>query len=975
MGAYTGLLVFLAGLLSLGAAPRDEIRAPWIPINAGASPNGGPVARSESGDSFGLRVEWSRSFLHLHLPQKSLLEKGVVIGLNPLDSGELNVHQKVVFLRLSSGGKIHWGSGPWTEIKKSNKDSEKGINPGLIYPVPGEMEASGSGGFVTRIPWVLFSVLGGRPEPGSKLWIQTLDGPGRYVVFDGPTPGLISAGEMPWTGTPDPGLPFKTKQVFAEGNFPFPVCLTPLPGVGASPGGKTGAYLISTQPGPYAQTTLMYFDGSNPAKSRKVLELEAVIYDVVPHPDFLKNGYLYVGANGKFGKDQPHKTRITRFETSRAGDFQILKDSAKTIIEWDSNGHNGGAMCFGNDGMMYVTSGDGTSDSDLNLAGQDTTRLLAKALRIDVDRPEAGKGYSVPKDNPWVGRKDFVPEAFAMGLRNPWRISCDKATGNIWIGNNGQDLWETVYLLGKGDNYGWSVVEGTHPFYQDRKAGPKPFAPPAAEHHHSEARSLTGGVTYHGKKFPELAGHYIYGDYSTGKIWAIARPEKDARLPLNPREIADTPHQITGFAIDHDGELLILDHLTGIHTLSPNPMAGKRGTFPTKLSQSGFFLSVPEYKLRPGIIPYDVNSPFWSDGAFKARHFFIPDIRDKSGKVKSQSVTHSPSGPWNFPDGTVLIKSFALEIPSANGSPSVPGSPNNPGFQKGAESSRRWIETRFMVKEDNEWTGYSYAWDADGRDATLVAPGGKNQEFEVIKENKKDIQSWRYPSRAERMVCHSRASGFVLGLCDLQLNREVLRDGNRINQIAWIESLGRLMQPWGNARIDQLRERGKELGLADSNLEAFVSMRTPEGGFRSGGTILDSEPSKFPSLPNPTDPKAGTIEQRVRSYLHVNCAPCHVEAGGGNAKIRLDLGATLAQMNLLETRPGHHAFGLKDAKLIFPGAPEQSVLLHRIQTTGDGKMPPVGRNVTDTEAVKLIRDWIRTLPPPKAGPVPTDTSR
>src|SRR5262249_55236822 len=154
-----------------------------------------------------------------------------------------------------------------------------------------------------------------------------------------------------------------------------------------------------------------------------------------------------------------------------------------------SDGHNGGDLCFGPDGLLYVTSGDGTSDSDANLTGQDLTKLLAKVLRIDVDHPEAGKAYSVPKDNPFVDQQGVRPETWAYGLRNPWRIHVDQATGDVWVGNNGQDLWEQVYLIERGANYGWSVLEGVHEFYPSRKAGPHPFARPIADHHHSEMRS------------------------------------------------------------------------------------------------------------------------------------------------------------------------------------------------------------------------------------------------------------------------------------------------------------------------------------------------------------------------------------------------------------------------------------------------------------------------------------------------------
>ena len=149
---------------------------------------------------------------------------------------------------------------------------------------------------------------------------------------------------------------------------------------------------------------------------------------------------------------------------------------------------------------------------------------------------DEGKQYSVPKDNPFLHIKDAVPETWAYGLRNPWRMHCDKKTGHLWVGNNGQDLWEQVYFIRKGDNYGWSVMEGSHPFYSLRKPGPTPFVKPIAEHHHSEARSLTGGIVYYGSKFPELQGCYIYGDHSTGKIWGIRH---DGEKVTWHKEIAD----------------------------------------------------------------------------------------------------------------------------------------------------------------------------------------------------------------------------------------------------------------------------------------------------------------------------------------------------------------------------------------------------------------------------------------------------
>src|SRR5262249_525060 len=225
---------------------------------------------------------------------------------------------------------------------------------------------------------------------------------------------------------------------------------------------------------------------------------DGIAHGVALHPDFAKNGYLYVGDNGPISGGK--KTRVTRYTMDPKPPYALDPKSARVIIEWDSDGHNGGDLAFGNDGTLYVTSGDGTSDSDTNHTGQDLGKLNAKVLRIDVDHPDPGKNYSVPKDNPFVNVKGVRPETWAYGFRNPWRLHYDRKTGDLWVGQNGQDLWEQVYLVEKGANYGWSAYEGSHPFYVDRLRGPSPLSKPIAEHPHSEMRSLTGGVVYYGER-------------------------------------------------------------------------------------------------------------------------------------------------------------------------------------------------------------------------------------------------------------------------------------------------------------------------------------------------------------------------------------------------------------------------------------------------------------------------------------------
>ena len=197
-------------------------------------------------------------------------------------------------------------------------------------------------------------------------------------------------------------------------------------------------------------------------------------------------------------------------------------------------------------------------------------------------------------------------------------MTVDRKTGHLWVGQNGQDLWEQAFLVKKGDNYGWSVMEGGHVFYPNRKPGPTPFVKPTIEHPHSEFRSLTGGIVYYGEKYPDLQGAYIYGDYSTGKIWAM---KHDGTKPLWHKELCSTTLAITCFGTDTKGEILICDHHGkgdgALYTLEPRPKDAAAPPFPKTLSESGLFRSVKGHVMQPGMIPYTVNAQLWSDGAYK----------------------------------------------------------------------------------------------------------------------------------------------------------------------------------------------------------------------------------------------------------------------------------------------------------------------------------------------------------------------
>ena len=358
-------------------------------------------------------------------------------------------------------------------------------------------------------------------------------------------------------------------------------------------------------------------------------------------------------------------------------------------------------------------------------------------LRLEVDHPAAGAAYSVPADNPFVAVAGARPETWAYGFRNPWRITCDRPTGDLWVGQNGQDLWEQAYLVRRGENYGWSVTEGSHPFYPTRTAGPTPITKPIVEHPHSEFRSLTGGIVYRGDAFPELRGAYIYGDWATGRIWGAKHEQ--GKLTWQ-RELATSTLQITGFGADSKGEILICDHGGGaLYRLERTPPQNDAARFPAKLSETGLFASVAGHQVEAALIPYSVNSPLWSDGAYKERYLALPDAEAR--------IDFTTSRGWNFPDRTVVVKSFALDLDG---------------------DRRRWVETRLLTKQNGQWVGYSYVWNDEQTEATLVDAAGLDRDFKV----RGGRQTWHFPSRAECMMCHSRAANFVLGLTTLQMNRD-----------------------------------------------------------------------------------------------------------------------------------------------------------------------------------------------------------
>lgn len=823
-----------------------------------------------------------------------------------------------------------------------------------------------------RIPWTDFLRAGGRPAPGEEwrfaLCRRDTSGTEKPVLsssapftqpdvhrteeyvtlrFAGPNSpraqpygieerAILESHRV--VGSPDPTLPFRIRRVYPDLKIGSPVALA------HEPGSRSILAILHDWKG--NKSTLVRFGDRQDIRQVETLAtMDSFAYDLTFHPKFQENGYLYLSDKTPEGQD-PRKVRVRRFTLPRGQGLgvrspnlqpstlnqpgSIVSGSERTIIEWVSDGHDGAALAFGLDGMLYVTSGDGTSDSDINLVGQEMSLLVSKLLRIDVDHPDAGREYSVPKDNPFVGIPNVRPETWAHGFRNPWKMTVDGKTGHVWVGMNGQDLWETAYLIEKGANYGWSAYEGSHPFYPNRKLGIGKLTQPTVEHHHSEARSLTGGIVYYGSKHPELQGAYIYGDYSTGKIWGVRH---DGRKILWHRELADTSVQIAAFATDSDGEILIADYRgdqSAIYTLEPTPKDLPPADFPKRLSETGLFNSVKGHVPHPALIPYTVNAPLWSDNAYKERFIALPG--------RDSSITMTAERGWEFPERSVMVKSFALET------------------REGDASSRRWIETRLLAKEQGEWVGYSYIWNDAQTEAVLADKKGEDREYRGVK--------WHYPSRAECMVCHSRAANFVLGLSTLQMNAVNRYRRVRDNQLRLLEHLGVLKTDWLQESQQWVRTEARRLGWTEARIKAYLEKQQTEPGQRQPvpSTLLVQNLERFPKLADPSDTKA-SLDSRARSYLHSNCAQCHVSAGGGNSAIELEYSRAAKDMKLFDVAPLHDTYGIQEAKLVSPGNPDRSVLLHRMTHRDKGHMPPLATSVVDRRAVELMREWVGKMKP------------
>ncbi|MCW1886836.1 PQQ-dependent sugar dehydrogenase [Luteolibacter flavescens] len=461
------------------------------------------------------------------------------------------------------------------------------------------------------------------------------------------------------------------------------------------------------------------------------------------HPDFQNNRQMWIwynwrggitGASGDMGPvlgnantrpptSTPTRNRLSRFvldanyQTTQSGEYVVIDQQDASV--W----HNGGGMFFHpENGFLYITNGD-DQNSGLNTQRIDRA-LFSCVIRIDVDlrggtishaptkRPlnevsPTWPRYYVPNDNPFVGQPTALEEIYALGLRSPHRMTIDPVTGRIFIGDVGASSREEISVIEPNDppglNFQWDRIEGKNGNLTGTYIGTS--KPPIIDYAHAagDGSCVVGGYVYRGTEFPELYGKYIFGDNMSGIIWYLdesvtpAVKVRLATLPDGPGPNSGNDYRGLGsFGVDANGELFIcrLSSVEGrIYKLQRGgPPPGS--PLPATLGATGLFSNLASLTPDSRLIPYQLNAPFWSDNAIKSRFVAIPN---------GSTVGFSPTGQWNFPSGTVLVKHFDLPVSDID--------PN----------AKRRLETRVIVKQDDgEVYGATYKWRADQSDADLL---------------------------------------------------------------------------------------------------------------------------------------------------------------------------------------------------------------------------------------------------------------
>ena len=670
---------------------------------------------------------------------------------------------------------------------------------------------------------------------------------------------------VPWTtshvvGTPDPPAPYKTEEAFPHLKFDEPLAMCAVPGANRLAIAQRHGKIYTFENDPQVRDI------------RLVVDVGRTVYGLAFHPQYAENGWIFVTSVLDDKNSLPSGSRISRFTVRDPKTFQADANSEKIILEWPCGGHNGGCLRFGPEGDLYLATGDGSGIADGFQTGQRLDDLLGAILRIDVNGEAGGKPYRIPADNPFLKVPNARPEIFSFGHRQVWKFSFDKKTGTMWGGEVGQDLWEMVYIIHKGGNYGWSVNEGSHPFRPERPRGPgdsfrqsssirtpisdlSPAATSLAARGCRNSKAPTSTAT----STREKSG------------WCGTTGTRCSRIVSWSTRSCGSSNSVKIPMARFTSSISPAARFTGLRR--PKARVNRSASFPRKLSQTGLFASTRDHIPAAGVIPYTVNSPLWSDGAEKERFLALPGL----SKIEFEAVTYPQPAPgstpgWRFPDGTVLVKTFSLEM------------------EHGNPASRRRLETRLLHHErapgdDNEygaqvWYGYTYLWNDAQTDADLIEAHGVDREYTIrdaAAPGGVRKQKWHFPSRAECALCHTMAAKYALGVTTLQMNRDFDYGGGVANQLATLDHLGVFTKPLSDVsqkldRLDDYRNEATPIDVrAGLSARQLFTLPSEMGRRERGVSTLGDVASR--SDRNPERTAGARVIRTRRSAIHCCGAP------------------------------------------------------------------------------------------------------
>lgn len=628
------------------------------------------------------------------------------------------------------------------------------------------------------------------------------------------------------------------------------------------------------------------------------------------HPQYKDNGEFFV-----YYSTRPRASVLSRFRVSDDDPNRADRDSEEVLMRIDQPyaNHNGGSIRFGPDGFLYIGLGDGGLADDPHAHAQNLQTLLGSILRIDIDRKQDDLPYAIPADNPFAKRADARGEIWAYGLRNVWRMAFDSQNGQLWAADVGQDRVEEINLIRRGGNYGWNMREGFQSFEPNVQHKPTSLIDPLVEYSREDGQSVTGGQVYRGAAMPEYQGAYFYGDYLSGKVWIL---RLDENVVTEDLQVAATNLEIAAFGEDANGEMYLCAFDGSLYQLRPREIDLKAvaESFPRKLSETGLFASVADNEPVEGMIPYEMNLPFWSDYAAKDRYIALPE----QGKIKFDETEK-----WQFPVGTVFVKTFWMHLDRVNMTDPVR------------------LETRLLVSTPYGWEGYTYVYNDEQTDALLL-DGSLLKPIEVRTSDGMVTQPYYFPSRSDCFACHTRAEGFVLGMTTRQMNHELAYRGKSENQLSLLNRLNAFTEP---------------LQQTPDELERF-----PLWGFgnldRSQAGDDEESSQENPENGNPLSAPSGDRQVLAKAWLEVNCAVCHRPQGIAPHNRDMRFHTKNDDMRLIGEDPSQGQLGPPGTKLVQPSRPLESELFLRINRRGPRQMPPLGTKVVDPIGHEVIKQWI-----------------